>query len=99
MNDVLLNEKPHLKATGQGSFFAAFYSGRAVGYSVAGWLSDVGGMRFMFRSTLVAVGSLMILVINFWRLDRFAQGCGSKGETKGTREETKSLLDTHIPEQ
>ena len=102
MNDVLLHEKPHLKATGQGSFFAAFYSGRAVGYSVAGWLSDVGGMRFMFRSTLVAVGSLMILVINFWRLERFAQGCGSvpKGETlKGTKDEKKSLLDSHIPEQ
>ncbi|EGB03163.1 hypothetical protein AURANDRAFT_68247 [Aureococcus anophagefferens] len=84
MNDVLLHEKPHLKATGQG------------------WLSDVGGMRFMFRSTLVAVGSLMILVINFWRLERFAQGCGSvpKGETlKGTKDEKKSLLDSHIPEQ
>lgn len=75
LNDVLLSDKPHLKATGQGSFFAAFYSGRAVGYSVAGWLSSVGGLRFMFRSSLVAVGSLMILVANFWRLDHFA--CGS----------------------
>lgn len=102
MNDVLLNEKPHLKATGQGSFFAAFYSGRAVGYSVAGWLSDVGGMRFMFRSTLVAVGSLMILVINFWRLERFAQGCGqgSMGETpKSTKDERKTLLENAGPEQ
>ena len=59
-------------------------------------------MRFMFRSTLVAVGSLMILVINFWRRERFAQGCGSiskEASLKSSKDEKQSLLDTRIPEQ
>ena len=99
-NDVLLADKPHLKATGQGSFFAAFYSGRAVGYSVAGWLSDVGGMRFMFRSTIVAVGSLMILVANFWRLEKYEESTKARhaandkmyGGMPRTKDEVRSLL-------
>ena len=69
MNDVLLCHTPELKATGQGSFFASFYTGRSIGYSLAGWLSDIGGMRFMFKTTLIAVGVLIVLVANFWRIE------------------------------
>merc|ERR1719502_1101653 len=69
VNDVLVRNNPDLKATGQGSFFASFYIGRSIGYSLAGWISETVGMRFMFKSTLIAVGFLCLLVANFWRME------------------------------
>mmetsp|Transcript_61446 Transcript_61446/g.168743 ORF Transcript_61446/g.168743 Transcript_61446/m.168743 type:complete len:557 (-) Transcript_61446:353-2023(-) len=70
VNDVLVRNNPDLKATGQGSFFASFYIGRSIGYSLAGWISESVGMRFMFKSTLIAVGFLCLLVANFWRMEQ-----------------------------
>ena len=78
VNDTLLADLPDLKATGQGSFFASFYLGRAIGYVVAGWLSDFGGMRFMFKTTLIAVAVLVALVFNFCAVEKMLSSCGKK---------------------
>ena len=95
VNDTLLADLPDLKATGQGSFFASFYLGRAIGYVLAGWLSDFGGMRFMFRSTLIAVGVLVALVFNFCAVEKVLSSCG-KPRFKHARsyDELASMVET-----
>ena len=105
-NDVLLRDLPDLKATGQGSFFASFYTGRSIGYSLAGWLSDVGGMRFMFKTTLIAVGVLVMLVLNFWRIEHIliqrmkrSRSMGELGEKEERQPLIKAVAAVPVPRQ